>query len=639
MKTGSPRSLQEWLHWFEIGDGARRLRAAALVIAALLLTWLVCHKQFRGPLTETTLAQAVVGRQLAQGDGFTTLVNYPQSFAWARERAASGKFTNTARPLPELHQPPLYPAAIGAALFVFRLLPQRIIAGADGAAAAADYALLALNIALLWCAALQTYFLAKKIFGASAGIIATCALLLSAPVWSATVALGGAPLTMVLLLALFQLMSAWIGAEIDAPATGSAGILPADSASRRPDRPDQPAGSRRSQSLARHLSPLSPIPPALAGLVTALLFLTDYSAIIIFPIMCAWLWLRAPAPARRLRAPLVFAAVFIIAVSPWLARNISLTDNPLAFASQNIALKAGDPTAEPATIRATFSTATPALDIHKLGNKALTSLQTGIGSHLWSGGGIFLTAFFIAGFLYRFRDARANRLRWLAAATLPALALAQAFLDSGEGERSAWTCAAPLIVIFGTGFFAVLVSSNETLAARPARAGLAALVLLAAQAAPLARNLAAPASRNALSYNFPPYLPTVFSGMAGEMARGRETPLAWMADVPAGAAWYSGQRVWAQPAALEDFARASAWQPVRALVLTPATLDRPAASLLKFNAAGAARPGWAGVYRAILAGNAAGAAPLPAGFPLTMPKRVLDNFHVLIDPLTPATGN
>ena len=588
MKTGLPRSLQEWLHWFEIGDGARWLRAAALVAATLLLTWLVYYKQFRSPLTETTLAQAVTGRQLAQGDGFTTLVNYPQSFAWAQERDAAGKFTNTAHPLPELHQPPLYPTAIAATLLLSHLLPQRIIANPT----AADYALLALNIALLWCAAMQTYFLAKKFFGAPAGVIALSALLLSAPIWNATMALNGTPLTMVLLLALFQLLA-------------------------------------RADIVEQHSLPAL----ALAGLLAALLFLGDHAALVIFPIVCVWLYLHERNP----RAPLVFAAIFIIAVSPWLARNTALTGNPLAFTWQNITLKSGDPAADPATTRATFSTAAPALDINKLGNKTLTSLQTGIGAHLWSGGGIFLTAFFIAGFLYRFRDARTNRLRWLATATLLTLAFAQALLDSGEGERPVWTCAAPLIVIFGAGFFTVLVTSNETLAARPARAGLAALVLLAAQAVPLARNLAAPRNANVQSYNFPPYLPALFAGMGKEMARGRETPLAWMADVPAGAAWYSGQRVWAQPAVLEDFAQATKRQPVRALVLTPATLARPAASLLKPTATAtrAPRPTWPEVYRALLAD---GSARLPPDFPLTLPKRVLDDFYVLIDPLTPATG-
>jgi hypothetical protein len=368
---------------------------------------------------------------------------------------------------------------------------------------------------------------------------------------------------------------------------------------------------------------------AFAGLVSGLLFLGDYSAIIIFPVVCVWLGARLDG-ARRLRALLAFAAVFAVVVSPWLARNIALTGNPLAFASQNLALKAGDPTAEPATARATFSTDAPAFNINKIGNKALTSLQKGAGERLWSGGGIFLTAFFVAGFLYRFRDPRANRLRWLACATLLAFALAQAFLDSGEGERSAWTCAAPLIVIFGAGFFTVLVASSETLATHRARAGLAVLALLSAQAAPLARNVIAP--RTAHSYNYPPYLPALFAAMGAEMARGRETPLAWMADVPAGASWYSGQRVWAQPASPEDIAQASKWQPVRALVLTPATLGKPAASLLQPDTR-ATHPTWPDVYRALLTDGR-----MPAGFPLSTPKRAPGDIHVLIDPLTPPAG-
>src|SRR5690606_19099124 len=76
-------------------------------------------------------------------------------------------------------------------------------------------------------------------------------------------------------------------------------------------------------------------------------------------------------------------------------------------------------------------------------------------------------------------------------------------------------------------------------------------------------------------FSYPPYHPAVFQSMRVEMSRRGGMDPAWMADVPAGAAWYSGQRVWAQPATLRGFYTVHAQTPLLALVLTPHTLDRP----------------------------------------------------------------
>jgi hypothetical protein len=40
-------------------------------------------------------------------------------------------------------------------------------------------------------------------------------------------------------------------------------------------------------------------------------------------------------------------AGFLLVAGPWIARNLALTGSPTALAIQNIALKAGDSTAEP----------------------------------------------------------------------------------------------------------------------------------------------------------------------------------------------------------------------------------------------------------------------------------------------------
>jgi hypothetical protein len=636
----SARSLQEWVHWLDAGDGALWLRRAALAAGVLILSGLVGYKQFRGPASEETLAQAVMARQLAEGRGFTTPVNYPQTAAWARERG--GRFEPGAdAALPELHHAPLYPLIVAGALKIF---PAETRAGLFGKPPEppngfeADYVLLALNVLLLWCAAWQTWRLARRWFDALTAWVAPGAVLLSAPVWHATVAVNGAPLAMVLLLALFQ-----IGAAAASRAPGARGRAE-EGGEGDPSEHGRDARATQSTWAGRpcHPNPRAGSPgyfAAGAGVVCGLLFLTDYAALAVLPVALARAWRRGAGA----RTAAVLLAAFAVVAGPWIGRNIALTGNPFAFAWQGVALKAGDPTAEPATVRATFSSDAPRIDVAKLGNKVLTSLQRGLGEEAWSGGGLLLTAFFAAGCLYRFRGEEANGARRFFVAALAAWVVARAFLDSGEGERSPWGCAAPLLAVFGARFFTVLVASRATLGAHAARA---AWVLLAVQALPLARELAEPRK---LHFSYPPYYPALFQGVARQVASagvaatppGREA--GWMCDVPAGAAWYgggaaggageAGGRVWAQPATMRDFAEVNALEPQAALVLTPRTLARPFfAELAKGGgaSAGAAAPGgpseWAQVYRGLATGRA------PPGFPLSRAARVADDLYILINP-------
>ncbi|HTQ29777.1 MAG TPA: hypothetical protein VMI53_01075 [Opitutaceae bacterium] len=581
------KSAQEWLHWLELGGGARWVRRGAVLFGLLGLSLLVAWKQFHGPQTEATLLQAGVGRQLAHGAGFTTLVNYPQT---AAVLAARGRRFDPARPYPEIHHAPLYPLVIAGALAV---LPEAALFSRPAApqdAFAADYVLLGLNIALLWAAAALTYFLGKRLFSPRVGVVASLALLLSMPVWQQTVAVNGLPLLLTLALGAF-----WLLAGIEA--TAAAGRTP----------------------LLR-----------LGALGTAggLIFLAEYSAGAVALVFLGYAGGRFRGRGRGLALAAV-AAGFVLVVAPWCVRNLALTGSPVGLAWQNVALKAGDPTAEPATVRATYSAAAPELSLNKLGNKGLTSLQETVRTRLWAGGGLLLTAFFVAGFLYRFRAGEADRLRWIFVAVLAVAAAAQAFLGSGESEWPAAAWLVPLILIFGAAFFFVLVDSNPALAAWPRTA---AAALLLAQAVPLAHDVLAPPP--SVRFFYPPYFPTLFMGIRGELARrGALERFGAMADVPAGASWYGGMRVWAQPMRLRDLYAIGEEQPVGALVLSARTLDRPFFGELTGRATRAgegSRLGeWAQVYAGLATGN------LPSSFPLRTPVKVADNLIVLLNPGLP----
>ncbi|MCF7688941.1 MAG: glycosyltransferase family 39 protein [Cephaloticoccus sp.] len=589
------RTIQEWIHWLEAGAGARRVRLAAVLLGTLALSLLIAWKQFQGPASEGTLRQADVGRQLARGEGFTTLVNYPQVHAYL---APSGRGFNEQHPLPELYEAPLYPLLIAAGL---RGLPtsyrEHLFAQApqppDGFGA--DYFLLGLNLLLFWLAAWQTYDLGRRLFEPRVGWVAAFGLLLAVPIWQQVVAVNGLPLLMVLSLAVFR---CWWQVEL--------------------------AFESRKASPWGWLAGL--------GAGCGLLFLAEYTAGALLLVVLGYVAWRV-IPARRWAMLGLVLALFAVVTGPWIARNLSLTGYPTGLAWQNVALKEGDPTASPETVRTTLSAELPRVDFNKLGNKVLTSWQDNLESRLWSGGAMWFMALFAVGWLYAFRTATTDRLRWMFALALLVMLLVQAAANSGESERLVAAYLSPLIMIFGAGFFFVLIGSNSVLSRWP---GVSAVLLLVIQALPLLHDALEP---RRLHFHYPPYYPRLFMGMREELAQRDSTNrFGVMADVPAGVAWYSGQRVWAQPARLKDFYAITIEQSIGELLLTPHTLDRPFFSELaatrdddlRTDIAGLRRFGeWGRIYAGLMTGR------LPAEFPLRVPQRLAENLYVFINPALP----
>jgi hypothetical protein len=583
-----PRTAQELIHWLEMGGGARWVLIGALLVCGVGTSLVVSWRQFHGAASEATLVQADMGRQIASGAGFTTRVNYPQAVAFL---GARGVRFDPAVPYPEVYQAPLYPMVIAGGL---RLLPSSLRESLFASVPAppygygADYFLLGLNLVLFWLAVGLAFDLGRRLFGAPSGWLAAAAIFVSVPIWQQVVAVNGTALMMVLALAAFQ---AWWRAES--------------------------AGDARGASL----------PLAALGALCGLLFLAEYSSGMLVAVASVRV-LRRFAGAARWRSLALLLCGFAVVAAPWVVRNLRVTGLPVGLAVQNIALKSGDSTAEPATVRATLSATLPPIELNKLSNKVLSALQEAVRSRVWSGGAMWFAAFFAAGWLYVFKSAPVNRLRWLFAVSLLVLVASQATFNSGESERQAVAWLSPLIIVFGAGFFFVLLSSNPLLGSWPR---LCAAALLTLQALPLVHDALDP---HWLHFQYPPYFPQLFRGMRRQMdlsdAAGR---YGLMADVPAGLAWYGEARVWAQPATLRDFYAVQVEQPTGELLLTPRTLDRPFFSDLNakartpsFLTASIPRIGeWGEVYGGLLTGT------LPRDFPLSTPRKVTEDLYVLFN--------
>ncbi|MBI2516688.1 MAG: hypothetical protein HYV95_07200 [Opitutae bacterium] len=580
------KSSQEFIHWMEQGTGARWLRRAAVTLGALLLTLTFSWKQFHGLPTEWTMQQADLARQVARGQGFTTLVNYPQTYAVLK---AQGVPFDEKRPYPELHHAPLYPLLMAA---VFKLLPDAAWQHTPEPPGgwAPDYAVLALNLVLFWLAIALVWRLAKRLFDERAAWVAVVGTAVSVTLWQQTVVVSGLPVLMALVLAVFDVIAGLEETE-----------------------PERPALTR---SLLLRVAAL--------GALGALMFLTEYSAGLTLLLLAGYLGWRI-AGAARWPALGVFVGVAVLLVAPWLARNTVVVGHPLGLAWQHLALKDGDTTALPSAQRNTASVEAPGLDVKKLGNKGLTGMELNLRERIWSGGGLLLTAFFVAGLVYQFRHAPANRARWCFGALALVLLAGQAFFGSGESPRLPAYYLAPLIIVFGAGFFLVLVDSQPQLTQhwRWVAAG-----LLALQALPLVRDCMEPRK---IHFYYPPYFPNLFMELRKD-AGTRFLPGTGVAtDVPAGTAWYGQMRVWSKPDKLRDFYAITVEQNIGALLLTPVTLDQPFFTQLAARREDTIQltdtGGWGGVYTGLVTRR------MPAGFPLNMtPQRLTENMVLLVNP-------
>lgn len=582
------KSAQEFIHWLEQGAGARWLRRAVIALGAVLLTLVFSWKQFHGLPTEWTLQQGDLARQIARGEGFTTLVNYPQTYALLKAR---GQPFDERRAYPELHHAPLYALTLTA---VFAVMPASLwehVPSPPGGWAP-DYVVLGVNLAFFWLAVWLAWRLARRLFDERAAGVAAAAMAVSVTLWQQTVVVSGLPLLMALVLAAFHLVAAI-----------------------EEHGPEQPSLTR---ALVWRVAAL--------GGVGALLFLMEYSAGLALAPFAAYVAWRFDG---RTRWPAlgVFAAVALLLVTPWLVRNTAVSGHPLGLAWQNLALKQDDTTAQPAAQRNTASAEGVGLDFKKLGNKGLTGMELNLKERLWSGGGLMLTAFFIAGLVYQFRHGPTNRVRWCFALVALVLLAGQPYFSSGESPRLPAYYLAPLLIVFGAGFFLVLVDSQPRLAAHWKWAAAALLVL---QGLPLVRDSLEPRK---IHFHYPPYFPNLFMELRRD-TQGRFLPGTGVAaDVPAGAAWYGRQRVWAKPERLRDFYEITVQQPIGALLLTPVTLDRPFFSELAARREETIRTltdtgGWGPVYAGLVTRR------MPANFPLNAPpQRLTENMVLLVDPL------
>ena len=261
------------------------------------------------------------------------------------------------------------------------------------------------------------------------GLLAYLAVLFSLGLWDNILSVTGVVVLMALLLLLFILWS-----DIE---------------------------RARSAESAGEISNIKPWFFPVMGFILALLFLAEYTAGlvgIVFIGYCLIFFLRGKLLARTLG---IAALIFLLTISLWIWRNIEWTGHPLALAGQYLSMRAGDSTAEPDEIKRKFDHELPPLRIKKVINKGVKGIEVNLKEHIWKGGGYLFCAFFLMGCLYRFRQQTTNVMRWCAIITVFSLLLFHPFFSHGLSIRLPAYYVTPLIIVFGCGFFMILLESTK----------------------------------------------------------------------------------------------------------------------------------------------------------------------------------
>jgi 4-amino-4-deoxy-L-arabinose transferase-like glycosyltransferase len=559
--------LQEVLHKLELGGGMRYVRRALAVMAVLLLVVGYNWRAFRNMATQEAMDMAQLGRNIAQGKGYTTLFVRPFSIYLVKQRnrergtaPAAGKLADPGELRgmhPDLANPPVYPVVLAA---LMKVLPFDYTASSTVRFWSSggrfwwfepDFLIAVFNQLLLLASVALVFFLARRLFDSgvawlSAGLVLGMELL-----WRFSVS----GLSTMLLLVIFLGLT-WcvvlLEEETRVPKWGPRGVL---------------------------------VLAGLTGAMVGLGGLTRYSfGWLIIPVLA---YLVLFGGQRRVALVVTALAAFAALMAPWVARNYRVSGKSFGTATyaamettflfpENRLERSLEPDLRPP------DTGHGKLYLAAYWLKLENNLRQIVTEELPRLGGSWVTAFFLVGLMIGFRKPAITRLRYFLMGCMAVLILAEALGRTQLSEASPeinsenlLVLVAPLVLVFGVSLFFLLLDQIRLpfLELRPVVIGVFALVVCL----PMCFVFLPP---KAIPVAYPPYYPPAIQTMAGWL-KGNELA---MSDIPWAVAWY-GQRqcVWLtlkcapdakDPATHEDFFAINDFQkPINALYLTPETMD------------------------------------------------------------------
>jgi len=546
--------IQDIIHQLETGWGYRYLRIGLSVLLVGLLLFLYDWRAFRNMATQEAMDAAQVGRNVAQGKGFTTLCVRPLSIYLVKHRNEQRGVTTDPAQIkgmhPDLANPPVYPLLLAGLMKVlpFHFPIPGIAAGISGPAAFVrsqpDFLIALFNQTLLLALVVVVFFVARRLFDAPVAWISALVLFCTELFWRFSV--SGLS-TMVLLLIFMGLT--WVLVLLEAE-------------TREPKR-----GPSRILLLA-----------AAAGIAVGVGGLTRYAfGWLILPVV---FFIFTFCGQRRGILAVIALVAFTAVMAPWVARNLALSGTP--FGTAGFAVLETTFLYPEYRLQRSLEPEFSHVILVPFWIKLMGNLRAIVQSDLPRIGGTWVSAFFLPGLLVRFVKPSTARVRYFLLACLPVVCIVQALGRTQISEESPdingenlLILLAPMVLMYGVSLFFLLLDQVEI----PALIfrHIITTVFVFFVSIPLLLIFLPPKTKPVV---YPPYLPVAIQTVAGFM---KESELI-MTDIPWAMAWY-GQRqaVWLTLRAVpdskdrnlhEDFFSINDYQkPIGALYLTPATMD------------------------------------------------------------------
>jgi hypothetical protein len=548
-------TLQDFIHYAEVGAGKRYIRILLVCVAVLVVAVGYDFRLWKNFSAPEAMDSAQLARNIAEGKGYTTLFIRPLSLYLVQENnqaktaspdaGADPARVKTAHP--DLANPPVYPLALAG---LMKILPFHNAVNLKSAFWSnnnvfwryqPDFMIGVFNEVLFLAAIAATFFIAKKIFATDIAWVVTILMLGSDLLWR----FSASGLSTMLLL-LFFLGLIWCVLKIEEIA--------------RDPQPDA----------ARILCWV-----AAAGVMTGIGTLTRYSfgwtiiPVILFAILFGG--------SKKFSNGLAAFAAFAIILTPWIVRNIAISGTPFGTAGFAIfdetTLSSGFPIER--SLHPDFSEAlAPGLYWHKF----IANIRPILENDLLKLGGSLISVLFLAGLLLAFNRTSVRRMRYFLLMCLGVFIVVQSLGRTWLSDESPeinsenlFVLLTPLVFIFGTAFFFILLDQMRLSTVElPIGLTLRRIVIgifIVVCCFPLLSERWFKGS----PVSYPPYYPPDIEKAAAWMKEDELT----MSDVPWAVAWY-GQRqsAWITDDAGDDFFSLNDYiKPVNALFLTFRTMD------------------------------------------------------------------
>jgi 4-amino-4-deoxy-L-arabinose transferase-like glycosyltransferase len=552
--------LQEWIHHWEVGAGARIVRSMAAVLAFIAVAGLYDLLAFQSFSSEEAMETAQLARNISQGAGFTTKTLRPLSIY-----LLNGKASQEAAP--DITNPPVYPVLLAG---LMKVAPVRFTATQYWSYQPERW-IAVFNQALFFAAIVLLFRIARKLFDDRVA-------------WLSALLFGGTSLFWK--FSASGLSTSWVVVVFLAVVLCLAKLAEETSA-----------------------GPPSVGWSALAGALAGVAGLSRYSlGWMIVPVL---LFLALGARGPRGKHCAACAICFLVLLGPWLARNVELTATP--FGTASYAVIQDTPTLEGESLERSLD---PRLAIRRVGLMDVVDKFLANGRDLWRNdlprfGGNWASAFFLVGLLMPFQNPTRGRIRLFLLGSIVLLFIVQALgqthlsKDSPEiNTENLLIVLAPVTFIYGAALFFTLMDqlSLVTMDSR----GVVIGVFLVGLSVPLLLSLlvATPPALNT------PYSPLHIQRIAGLMGQGE----LMMSDIPAGVAWYGDHDcAWLSLDDDREFFKINKLRRVQAVFLTQRTTEDHFLSQMSTNP-----KSWGHLFFECESHfEFSGYGEVPSGFPLT----------------------